>query len=48
MGHINNQTNQNRKLTPSKTGNTMAMRANSALNSNPLMIGQNVGRPYEQ
>jgi hypothetical protein len=38
LGHVNNQTNQNRKLTPSKTGTGMAMRANSALNQNPVMV----------
>jgi len=47
LGHMNNQTNHNRKLTPSKTGNGMAMRANSALNQNPAMVGQNLGRTYE-
>ena len=48
LGHVNNQTNQNRKLTPSKTGNGMAMRANSALNQNPAMVAQTLGRTYEQ
>ena len=48
LGHISNQNNHNRKLTPSKAGQGLAMRANSALNQNPLIIAQNVGRPYEQ
>jgi len=47
MGHINNQNNQNRKLTPSKTGNGIGMRANSAINQNPVVVAPSLGRNYE-
>lgn len=45
MGHMNNASNQNRKLTPSK--GTIGLRANSALN-NSNNIAQNLGRNYEK
>ena len=42
MGHINNASNQNRKLTPSK--GSIGIRANSALNNN---MPSNPPRAYD-